>query len=119
MNLTDEQKQAIGAEGKVIVSASAGSGKTFVMIAKLADAIVGGVDLDEAVAVTFTNKAAEQMKEKLRAELIGRMKSADKNARDRLKIQLSKIASANICTIHSQKFCAPTFTPRAWIRLSI
>lgn len=39
--LTEEQRAAVEAEGKVIVSASAGSGKTFVMIEKLVNAIAG------------------------------------------------------------------------------
>ena len=44
---TAEQEGAINSRGKVIVSASAGSGKTFVMIEKLALAIENGADLDE------------------------------------------------------------------------
>lgn len=39
MKLTEEQLAAIESRGKVIVSASAGSGKTFVMIEKLANAV--------------------------------------------------------------------------------
>lgn len=70
MQLTSEQSAAISAEGKVIVSASAGSGKTFVMIEKLAQSVLNGVDLDDVLCVTFTKKAASQMKEKLRAAII-------------------------------------------------
>ncbi len=103
-NLTEEQKAAIEAKGKVIVSASAGSGKTFVMIEKLVNAIVSGADLDNVLAVTFTKKAAAQMKDRLRSALISRLEGADEEVRLRLKVQLSKIPSANISTIHS--FCA-------------
>ncbi len=98
---TSEQRAAISARGKVIVSASAGSGKTFVMIKKLADEIAGGAELDGVLAVTFTKKAAAQMKEKLRAELISRVEKADGALKAHLKVQLSKINSAAICTIHS------------------
>ena len=66
MNATNEQIKAINQSGKVIVSASAGSGKTFVMIQKLVKAIEDGADLDSVLAVTFTKKAAAQMKEKLK-----------------------------------------------------
>ena len=76
-SLTKEQLSAVESNGKVIVSASAGSGKTFVMIEKLVKAIAGGADLDEILAVTFTKKAAAQMKEKLRSALIARMDGAD------------------------------------------
>ncbi|MDE6356281.1 MAG: UvrD-helicase domain-containing protein [Clostridia bacterium] len=102
--LTEEQRAAVEATGKVIVSASAGSGKTFVMIEKLVRAIEGGADLDNVLAVTFTKKAAAQMKDKLRSALIARLDGADEAVRARLKVQLSKIPSANISTIHS--FCA-------------
>ncbi len=103
MTLTEEQRAAIDSAGKTIVSASAGSGKTFVMIQKLVAAIESGVDLDNVLAVTFTKKAAAQMKEKLRAAIISRMENADGETRSKLKIQLSKISSASISTIHS--FC--------------
>ena len=66
---TPQQRAAIEKQGRVIVSASAGSGKTFVMIQRLADLIERGGDLDNVLAVTFTKKAAAQMKEKLRSEL--------------------------------------------------
>ena len=104
MDITVQQREAIESSGSVIVSASAGSGKTFVMIQKLVAAIESGVDLDSVLAVTFTKKAAAQMKEKLRTALIGAMAEADKDKRTALKIQLSKIQSADISTIHS--FCA-------------
>ena len=99
--LTEEQQAAVNSRGKVIVSASAGSGKTFVMIEKLVGAIAGGADLDEVLAVTFTKKAAAQMREKLRSALIARLDGADKDTVSRLKLQLSKISSADISTIHS------------------
>jgi len=103
MKLTDEQAAAISSSGKTIVSASAGSGKTFVMIEKLVQAVANGVDLDDVLAVTFTKKAAAQMKEKLRSAIIKRVENAGEE-KTRLKAQLSKISSANISTIHS--FCA-------------
>ncbi len=101
MNLTPEQQAAVNCRGKVIVSASAGSGKTSVMIRKLTDALCEGADLEGVVAVTFTKKAAAQMKEKLRAEIISRLGDAPAEVAARLKLQLSKIPSANISTIHS------------------
>lgn len=104
LNCTPEQQAAIESRGKVIVSASAGSGKTFVMIQKLCDLIENGGDLDEVLAVTFTKKAAAQMKEKLRKGLVGRLASSEGQARANIKAQLAKIPSADISTIHS--FCA-------------
>lgn len=110
-NFTEEQLAAIEAEGKTIVSASAGSGKTTVMIEKILRLITSGeggkgVDVGEILAVTFTKKAAAQMKEKLRKELIKAINSPDTppSGRARLKEQLSKVPGADISTIHS--FCS-------------
>ncbi|MBE7088464.1 MAG: hypothetical protein E7370_02965 [Clostridiales bacterium] len=102
--LTAEQSQVVSAQGKIIVSASAGSGKTFVMIKKLGDYIQNGGDLDSVLAVTFTKKAAAQMKEKLRSALIERLPLVDAEEKRHIKAQLNKISTANVSTIHS--FCA-------------
>ena len=104
MQCTPEQGAAIAARGKIIVSASAGSGKTFVMIQKLCDFLEKGGDLDSVLAVTFTKKAAAQIKEKLRKTLISRLAGAGEAERANIKVQLGKIPSADISTIHS--FCA-------------
>ena len=103
---TEEQRAAIDAEGRVIVSASAGSGKTTVMIEKIIRLILSGTDVGEILAVTFTKKAAAQMKEKLCKALIDSINSTGISAEKRtaLKKQLSEIPNADISTIHS--FCA-------------
>lgn len=100
---TPQQTAAIEKRGRIIVSASAGSGKTFVMIERLVKFVEEGGDLDNILAVTFTKKAAAQMKDKLRTALIKRTASAGEKERAHLKEQLGKIALANISTIHS--FC--------------
>lgn len=104
MSVTPEQLQAIEARGEVLVSASAGAGKTTVMIKRLADILENGASLDNVLAVTFTKKAAAQMKEKLRAELIARLETARGDGRENIRVQLGKINTADISTIHS--FCA-------------
>ena len=102
---TPEQSAAIGAAGEVLVSASAGSGKTFVMIEKIISLILRGeADVSSVLAVTFTNLAAGEMKERLRAALVARInEERDAAARARLKAQLSEVATADISTLHS--FC--------------
>ncbi|MGN1061124.1 MAG: UvrD-helicase domain-containing protein [Candidatus Coproplasma sp.] len=104
MNATNEQIAAIEARGNVMVSASAGAGKTTVMIKRLADIICGGADLDNVLCVTFTKKAAAQMKDKLRTELVKRLNGADDKTRKRLREQLGKINTADISTIDA--FCS-------------
>lgn len=103
---TNEQRAALEAQGKVIVSASAGSGKTTVMIEKIIRLIKSGVGVDEILAVTFTKKAAGQMKEKLAKELIEAINAEETTAERRamLKKQLAEVPTADISTIHS--FCS-------------
>ncbi len=103
---TTEQREAIDAEGQTIVSASAGSGKTTVMIEKIIRFVKDGGDIGDVLAVTFTKKAAAQMKEKLRKALIKTINREDTpNAeKKRLKKQLESVPVSDISTIHS--FCA-------------
>ena len=106
MAFTQEQVLAIESQGKTLVSASAGSGKTTVMIEKIIRLIRSGVGVDEILAVTFTKKAAAQMKEKLSKALIEEINAPDvtEERRSALKKQLSEVPSADVSTIHS--FCA-------------
>ncbi|MBO5526219.1 MAG: UvrD-helicase domain-containing protein [Clostridia bacterium] len=103
---TAEQALAIGARGKTIVSASAGSGKTFVMIEKLVGLILDEANVTDILAVTFTTKAASQMKEKLKTALIKKIgdKSISDEQRKTLKEKLVMLPQADVSTIHS--FCS-------------
>ena len=74
---TPEQQTAIDAKGRTIVSASAGSGKTTVMIEKIIRLILDGAEVGEILAVTFTKKAAAQMKEKLKKAIDKHYKNED------------------------------------------
>lgn len=106
MAFTKEQLAAIEASGKTIVSASAGSGKTTVMIEKIIRLIKSGTDVGEILAVTFTKKAASQMKEKLCKALIAAINDPETTGEKRaaLKKQLGAVPTADISTIHS--FCS-------------
>lgn len=104
VNKTEEQLEAVGRRGRVIVSASAGSGKTFVMIERLVSLILSGTDVRRVLAVTFTNKAAAQMREKLRSALIQKISETAGEEKARLKEQLAALPLAEISTIHA--FCA-------------
>jgi DNA helicase-2/ATP-dependent DNA helicase PcrA len=66
--LTPNQLKAANTDGPVLVLAGAGTGKTRTLTAAVARRImVSGIDPSRVMAVTFTNKAAREMSDRLLA----------------------------------------------------
>ena len=53
-----------------VITASAGSGKTYTLTTRLADALAGSVRTSEIIATTFTVKAAAELRERLQVRLL-------------------------------------------------
>ncbi len=86
-----------------LVEASAGSGKTTALVGRIVYLIVGrGIPLSRIAALTFTEKAAAQMKERLRQMLVVKARS-EGEVGARAAAALREIERATVCTIHS--FC--------------
>jgi len=68
--LNPQQERAVkNTEGPLLIFAGAGSGKTRVIVHRVAHLISKGVSPREILCLTFTNKAAGEMKDRLRAIL--------------------------------------------------
>jgi ATP-dependent helicase/nuclease subunit A len=92
--LNDEQLAAVETDGSVFVSAGAGTGKTSVLVERYVRAVCErGIDVESILVITYTRKAAGELRSRIRAAL-----------RDRGRPELAReLDGAWISTIHG--FC--------------
>jgi len=104
MSLTSAQQQAVEARGNVLVVAGAGTGKTSTLVERCLHCLLTEqppAALDEILVVTFTEAAAAEMRQRLRARLEAEL---GKNPDDpRWPEQLALFETAHIGTLHG--FC--------------
>ncbi|WP_430609172.1 helicase-exonuclease AddAB subunit AddA [Enterococcus sp. DIV0876] len=102
---TDTQWQAIFDQGdNLLVSASAGSGKTTVLVRRVIEKLKAGTTVDALLIVTFTEAAAREMKERIEHALHEAInQESDEERRQHFVRQLQLLPSANISTLHA--FC--------------
>ena len=71
--LNDEQLEAVEATGNVFVSAGAGTGKTSVLVERYVRAVCErGLDVESILVITYTRKAAGELRSRIRAALLDR-----------------------------------------------
>ncbi|HLM08994.1 MAG TPA: UvrD-helicase domain-containing protein [Thermoleophilaceae bacterium] len=70
--LTPEQRRAVDRrDGSLLVRAGAGTGKTTVLVERFVQAVTeGGAEVDQVLAITFTEKAAAEMKSRVRRRFL-------------------------------------------------
>jgi ATP-dependent helicase/nuclease subunit A len=97
----------------LIVEAAAGTGKTTALVNRIVAALAGAhAELGRLVAVTFTEKAAGELKLRLRTEIERARGDPTRNPRERARLSsaLGQLEEARIGTIHS--FCADLLRER-------
>jgi ATP-dependent exoDNAse (exonuclease V) beta subunit len=96
----------------VVVEAAAGTGKTTELVERILNVIAQGrARIDQIVAVTFTEKAAGELKLRIRQELENRrQKSTTKVVHGRLTDAIQRLEEAHVSTIHG--FCADLLRER-------
>ncbi|MCU0494161.1 MAG: UvrD-helicase domain-containing protein [Chloroflexaceae bacterium] len=103
MNFTPAQHDAIHLDGNLVVTAGAGSGKTRVLVERYLR-LLAQHQAEEILAITFTEKAAREMRERVRRTVEQRARVAQPADRPMWEAHRAAIESARIGTIHS--FCA-------------
>ena len=89
MDYTINQKKAIYTNGtNILVSASAGSGKTGVLKERVIQKLKDGINIDQLIVLTFTEAAASEMKSRIVKEI----------NKENLTSQIEKIDNAIIST---------------------
>jgi ATP-dependent exoDNAse (exonuclease V) beta subunit len=71
--VNEQQTKAVEATGEVFVSAGAGTGKTSVLVERFVRAVCEqGLDVESVLVITYTRKAAGELRARIRAALHGR-----------------------------------------------
>ena len=99
-NLNEQQQKAVESNEKnIVVAASAGTGKTTVLVERVLRKILNeNVDLNRMLILTFTEAAAENMKNRLEKALREEKEKSDAD-KARIDEQLEQLQTANISTI--------------------
>ncbi|MBP8998362.1 MAG: UvrD-helicase domain-containing protein [Anaerolineaceae bacterium] len=102
--LNDEQREAVLERGRdVAVTAGAGSGKTYTLVARYTTLLAEGIPPRQIAAITFTKKAALEMRSKVRDALVTMQVQSidDGEERQRWADLSAQMDAARIGTIHS------------------
>src|SRR3989344_3113484 len=91
---TEQKEAALHMKGPILIVAGAGAGKTKTITHRIVNLIKSGVAPEKILAVTFTNKAAKEMRERVIAEI-------EKNVPTRVGIPTEVGTIPFVSTFHS------------------
>lgn len=102
-NFTPAQQKAIDClDANMAVSAGAGAGKTKVLVQRYLNILLKtDTACDEILAITFTNKAATEMKQRIRNEVAALLQAGSSQEKDKWQELRYRLEFAPIGTIHS------------------
>ncbi|WP_209124836.1 exodeoxyribonuclease V subunit beta [Alkalihalobacillus sp. BA299] len=106
MDKNERDKIMLELNTNFLVEAGAGSGKTYSLVQRMANIVTTGTyEIREIVAITFTRKAADELKERFQTELENRRKEiTNQAAKERIERALADFDQCYLGTVHS--FCA-------------
>ena len=86
----------------IFLQAGAGTGKTSVLVGRVVEAVrTGRAELRQIVAITFTEKAAGELRDRVRRELYRSLGAAGEAEAERLRLAIEQADAAHIETIHA------------------
>ena len=104
MGPSEEQRPAVLERGRdIVVTAGAGTGKTRTLVARYLSLLAEDVPLRSVIAITFTRKAAREMRNRVRGEVRRYLERVDlpDDQRERWQSIYTGLDAARIGTIHS------------------
>lgn len=102
LDASDRDRIANDTATSLFVEAGAGSGKTRSLVNRVLTVVKEGVPIERIAAVTFTEKAGAELRDRLRIRLEGAVDSEqDPDARARVERALESLDVAPIGTLHS------------------
>ncbi|MDA1190100.1 MAG: UvrD-helicase domain-containing protein [Candidatus Poribacteria bacterium] len=99
--LTREQQMAVETPANMIVTAGAGTGKTYAMTQRIIRVLASLDHIHELLVVTFTDDAASEIRQRVYQALVARIRESEGDERERLERIRDRFPENHISTMHT------------------